>query len=150
MTLPEYTPPYQNTPPFSTTKCDPPRIYPPPLPEYTPLFNNYIIMRHSQNRSLPEYTPSLSTTICDTLRNYPSLREYPPPPFVRQLYAPSVSEYISPHLSTIICDIPRIYPSVTEYAPFSRRFCYYERIYHLLPELKNILGGRGRFWEGRI
>ena len=87
-TLPEYTPPYQNTPPFSTTKCDPPRIYPLPLPEYTPLFNNYIIMRHSQNLSLPEYTPSLSTTICDTLRNYPFLREYPPP-FVRQLYAPS-------------------------------------------------------------
>ena len=50
--LPESTPPSQNTPLFSTTICDPPRIYP-SLPEYTPLFNNYNIMRPSQNLPLP-------------------------------------------------------------------------------------------------
>ena len=232
--------------------CDPPRIYL-SLPEYTPLFNNY--MRPSQNipfplkiyppfqhkymcdppricpslpprihspfqqlnATFPESTP-LSTAIilCDAPRIYPSLPEYTPPPFqqlfitlsestppsqniptfqqpyyyttlpesippsispriypppFQQLYAtlteitppfreyppfldnympPSLSEYIPPHLSTTICDIPRIYPSVTEYAPFSRHFCNCERVYHLLPELKNILGGRGRFWAGRI
>ena len=52
-TFPESIPPSQDTPPFSTTICDPPRIYP-SLPEYTPVFNNYNIMRNSQNLpSLP-------------------------------------------------------------------------------------------------
>ena len=41
VTLPESTPPSQNIPPFSTTICDPPRIYP-SLSEYTHLFNNYM------------------------------------------------------------------------------------------------------------
>ena len=45
LSLPEYTL-------FSTTICDPPRIYP-SLPEYTPIFNNHIIIRRSQNLSLP-------------------------------------------------------------------------------------------------
>ena len=51
-TLPQSTPPSQNIPPFSTTICDPPRIYS-SLPEYTPIFNNYKIMRPSQNLPLP-------------------------------------------------------------------------------------------------
>ena len=139
-------PPSQNTPPFSTTKCDLPRIY--------PTFNNYNIMRCSQNLPLPPriYPPPFSTTIYDPPRIYPSLPEYThfsttillyhspriypplhlsqnipplpfnnymrhsqklplprrtPPPLFRQLYAPSLSEYIPPHLSTTICDIPR-------------------------------------------
>ena len=50
--LPESTSPSQNIPPFSTTICDPPRIYS-SLPEYTPIFNNYKIMRPSQNLPLP-------------------------------------------------------------------------------------------------
>ena len=120
-TLPEYTPPpsLPEYTPFSTTKCDLPRIYPslpesiplstkiilcvaprihPHLPEYTPPFSTI-------NMTLPESTtpsqnmPPFSTTIslcdapriypslhpsqnippppCNTLRNYPSLREYP-------------------------------------------------------------------------
>ena len=71
VTLPESTPPCQNIPPLSANlyvrpcqnlplypriyppyqtiyMCDPPRIYP-FLPEYTPLFNSYKIMRLSQN-----------------------------------------------------------------------------------------------------
>ena len=47
-------------PHFSTTiiLCDPPRIYH-SIPEYTPLFKNYI--RHSQNLpSLQEHTPPSS------------------------------------------------------------------------------------------
>ena len=48
--LPESTPPSQNIPPFSTTICDPPRIYP-SLPEYTTIFNNYLWS--SQNLPLP-------------------------------------------------------------------------------------------------
>ena len=51
-TLPQSTPPSQNIPPFSTTTCDPPGIYS-FLPEYTPIFNNYKIMRPSQNLPLP-------------------------------------------------------------------------------------------------
>ena len=43
--LTEYTPPFK-------TICDPPRIYP-SLPEYTSLFNNYKIMRSSQNLPFP-------------------------------------------------------------------------------------------------
>ena len=116
------TPPSQNIPPFSTTIWDPTRIYP-FLPEYTPLFNNY--MRHSQNlplpprmyppfqqlqyvATLPESTPPsrnippFSTTIilCDPPRIYPSLPEYTPPPF-----------------STTLYDAPRIDPSLPEYTP---------------------------------
>ena len=68
--LPESTPSFQNIPPFSTTICDAPGIYP-ALPEYTlppslrnatlpesthpsriyPLLHHY--MRHSHNRPLP-------------------------------------------------------------------------------------------------
>ena len=56
--LPESTPRSQNIPPFSTTICDPPRIYH-SLPEYTLLFNNY--MRPSQNQPPPPkiYPPPL-------------------------------------------------------------------------------------------
>ena len=55
-TLPESTP-FQNIPTFSTTICDPPRIY----------------------HSLLEYTLFWTTIIiCDPLRIYPSLPEYAP------------------------------------------------------------------------
>ena len=110
--------------------CDAPRIYP-SLPEYTSPFQQLFITLSestppSQNiptfqqlyyyTTLPEsippsispriYPPPLSTTICDTHRNYPSLREYPP--FLDNYMPPSLSEYIPPHLSTTICDIPRV------------------------------------------
>ena len=134
-TLPEYTPPYQNTPPFSTTKCDPPRIYPPPLFSTTILLCDTPRIYPSQN--IPPPFQQLYATLLEITPPF----ENTPPPLLDNYMPPSVSEYIPPHLSTIICDIPRIYPSVTEYAPFSTRFCNYERIYHLLTELKNILGG---------
>ena len=112
---------------------------------------------------LPEYTP-LSTTTCDTLRNYPSLREYTPPFFLQQ-YAPlsrniSLFSFLQLNnkgqgflLKNLYClecvsDIPRIDPSVTEYAPFLETTCIFERIYHSLPELKNILGGKAD--SGRV
>ena len=49
-TLPEFTPPSQTIPSFSTTICDPLRIYL-TYPESTLFFNNY--MRPSQNLPLP-------------------------------------------------------------------------------------------------
>ena len=109
---PESTPPSQNIPHFSTTMilCDPPRIYP-SLPEYTPLFNNY--MRHSQNfPSLPEYTLPFN--------NYATLPE-----------STSTSQNI-PHFSTtiILCDPPRIYPFLPEYTPLCNN---YMRPSHNLP-----------------
>ena len=140
--FPEYTPvfnnlpipPSQDIPPFSTTTCDTPRIYP-YLPEYTALFNNYMynIMRRSQNLPVsPKIYPSFQQLYATLLESTPPSRNIPPPP-----------------LSTTICYIPRIYSSVTEYAPFSRTTCICERIFYSLPALKNILGGRGRSWEGR-
>ena len=51
VTLLESTPPSQNTPPFSTTICDRPRIYP-SLPEYTPLSTN-VYVRPPKNIPLP-------------------------------------------------------------------------------------------------
>ena len=146
-TLPESTPPSQNIPlstnvyyvrpskniplppwiypPFSTTICDPPRIYP-SLLEYTPLFNKCICATlpkytppslpprinppfQQLNATFPESTP-LSTTIilCDAHRIYPSLPEYNPPPF-----------------STTIYDPPRIYPSLPEYTHFSTTILLY-------------------------
>ena len=70
----EYQPPSQNIPPISTNlyvwpsqnmppfqqiyMCDPPKIYS-PLSEYTPLFNNYIIIQPSNNPPLlPRIYPS--------------------------------------------------------------------------------------------
>ena len=137
-TLPESTPSSQNIPPFSTTICicDPPRIYP-SLPEYTPLFNNY--MRPSQN-----ITP-FSTTICEPPRIYPPPPDYTPlfnnymrpsqnlplPPRIYPLFnkyiRPSQNLAIAPriytpHLWTTICDPPRIYPSLPEYSPLFNKF----------------------------
>ena len=140
-----------------------PKIYPlfknymrpsqklPSLLEYCPLFNNYI--RPSQNLPLP---PRKCSTIilCDAPNIYPSLSKYTP---FQQLYA-TLTESTHPSRNiplpffTTRCDIPRIYFSVTEYAPFSRNTCTFicGTIYHSLLILKNILGGRGRFWDGRI
>ena len=59
--------------------CDPPRIYP-SLPEYIPPFNNYNIMRPSQNLLLPPriYPPFQQIYMCDPSRIYSSLPEYTP------------------------------------------------------------------------
>ena len=106
-TLPKSTPPSQTIPSFSTTICNPPRIYP-SLPEYTsilnsymrpsqnlplptriyPLFHNYSIMRSSQNLSLPLriYSPFQPIYMCDPSRIYPCLPESTPPPPVFKNY----------------------------------------------------------------
>ena len=102
-TLPESTPPSQNTPPLSGNlyvrpsqnlplpprtpsphpsqqmyMCNPPRIYP-YFPEYTPFFNKFICA------TLPESTPPSQNIppfqqmyMCDPPRMYPSLPEYTP------------------------------------------------------------------------
>ena len=99
-TLSESTPPSQNIPLFSITICDPPRIYS-SLRDYTPFFNNYNIMRPSENLPLPPRIyplPPLSNyNIMRRCQNLPQalyplstnshesqnlpLLEYPPPPF---------------------------------------------------------------------
>ena len=116
-TLPEYTPPSQNTLPFSTTKCDLPRI--------DSTFNNYNIMRCSQNlplppriypppyqqlyMTLPESTPPSQniptfqqlyyyTTLPESIPPSISPRIYPPPPF-EQLYA-TLTEITPPSENT--------------------------------------------------
>ena len=99
--LPEiYAPPYQNIPPFSTTVCNPPSIYP-SLPEYIPILNNWNIMRRSQNLPLsPKYTPPLQKLYATLPKSSPSSQNIPP-------------------FSTImlLCDAPRINPSLPEYTP---------------------------------
>ena len=173
--LPESTSPSQNIPPFSTTICDPPRIYPPPLTEYTspplqqlymtlpgpriypslseytpPLFNNYNIMRPSQNLPLPpKISPRFQQLLSDPPRIYPSLPDYtllfynymrpsknlplPPkiyPPYQQLLYFATLpestppSQNLPPFSTTIIlCDPPIIYPgSLPEYTPLFNNY----------------------------
>ena len=179
-TLPESTPPSQNIPlstnvyyvrpskniplppwiypppPFSTTICDPPRIYPslleytppfqqmymcdppkiysslpprihPPFqqlnatfPESHPTFNNYNIMRCSQNLPLPHriYPPPFSTTIYDPPRINPSLPKYTHFSATILLYhSPRI--YPSLHLSQNIPPPPfqQLYATLTEITP---------------------------------
>ena len=144
--LPESTPRSHNIPHFLTTICDPPRIYS-PLPEYTPIFNNY--MRPSQNLPLrPRRYPLFNNYMCDPLRIYPSLPEYTPSlfsyymrpsqnlplpprifPHFQHLYttlpeSTPPSQYIPPFLTTL-CDPLRIYPSLPDYT--TSLFSYYMR-----------------------
>ena len=84
-------------PPFQQMyMCDPPRIVP-SLPEYTPLFNNYI--RPSRNLPLPEYTP-----FCN---NYTIMRPSENLSLLPRIYPP-FNNYMRPS---------RIYPSLPKYTP---------------------------------
>ena len=151
--LPEYTPLSQNIPPlisqiicatlqnlpspsehtpFSTTivLCDPPRIYL-SLPEYTPLFNKFICAT-SQNIPLSPriYPPPLiSQIICATLQNLPSLSEH----------TPLFNNYNIMRPSQNLPPPPRINP------PF-----HSGRVAYNCLKGGCILGGEGRFWEGRL
>ena len=96
--------------------CDPPRIYP-FLPEYTPLFNQFICA------TLPEYTPLFSQFICATLpESTPPSQNIPP--FSTNLYVrssqnlPLPPRIYPPFQQMYICDPPRIYLSVPENTPF--------------------------------
>ena len=120
--LPESTPPSQDLPPFiviiwsvfgsqnlppslseytpfSTTICDPPRIYP-SLPEYTPFSTNVCATLPSQNHPPPpEYIPFSTTIIlCGPSRIYPSPES-----------TPLFNQFMC--ATTTICDPPRIHPS---------------------------------------
>ena len=123
-TLPEYILPSQNIPSFSTTICDPPRIYP----------------------SLPEYTPFSTTIIlCDPPRIYTSLPDYTL--LFNNYMRPSqnilpfsTNLYVRPSQNLPLP--PRIYPP-----PLSRtiRFCDPPKICPSLPEYFSVLGASGRF-----
>ena len=117
-------------PPFSITMCDPPRIHP-SLPEYTPLlFNNYNIMRPSQNLPLlPRiYPPPFSTNwYVRPSQNLPLPTRIYPPPFQRidicdpsRIY--SSSQNIPPFQQMHMCDSPSIYPSLPEYTPLFNNY----------------------------
>ena len=95
--------------------CDPPRIYL-SLPEYTPLFNNY--MRPSQNIPFPLriYPPFQHMYMCDPPRIYPSLPPSQKTPPFQQLNA-TFPESTPLSTAIILCDAPRIYPSLPEYTP---------------------------------
>ena len=83
VTLPESTSSFQNIPPFSTTICDVPRIYP-ALQESTPPSQNIGLPRPLRYVTLPEYThPS---------RIYHLLRHYMRTPIIY----PSLPEYTHP------------------------------------------------------
>ena len=76
-----------------------PRIYP-SLPQYTPLFNNY--MRRSQNLPLP-------------LRIYPLLN-------ICMRHSQNPKPRIYPLFSTTICDSPKIYSPLLEYTPILSKY----------------------------
>ena len=128
-------------PPFPTTICYIPRIYP-SVTEYSPFLELHV------------YVKDL-LCLCESIyymRPSQNIQRFQPIYAIYSQNLPLPLEIYPFPVSTTICYIPRIYPSVTEYAPFSRTTCTWicERIYHSLPELKNILRGRGKFWEGRI
>ena len=134
-------------PPFSTTICDPPRIYP-SLPESTPppsqqLYDHPII------HPFPPRIYPLSTTICDIqsinpppktyhqfqqiymcdpLRIYPSfpLRIYP------ALFNNSMwpSQNMPPFQQIYMCDPPKIYSPLSEYTPLFSNYIYNHPIIH--------------------
>ena len=123
-TLPESTPPSQNIPPFSTTICDPPRIYS-SLLKYTTVFNNY--MRCDPPRihpSLSEYTPLFNQFICANLpESTPPSQNIPP---FQELY-PTLPESTPPSQNLLppfktVCDPHRIYPSLLEYTPLFNNY----------------------------
>ena len=145
---PEYTPPFSTTicnppriypslseinipPPFQLLKCDIPRIYP-SIPEYTPLSKNVYVQPSQYPPLLPRIYPPFSTIICDTPRIYPplALRIYPSLQQLHAYYYATIPEFIPPSqnippFSTTICDPPRIYPFLQEYTP--RPFYNYMR-----------------------
>ena len=143
-TLPESTPPSQNILPFSTTVCDPPRIYP-SVPEYTPFSTIITLCFHPRiYPSLPEYTPL----------PFQPIYMYDPPriyiPFLTtiyhgpRIYLPPPSQNI-PLFSTTICDPPRISPPSQNIRPFSKTICDPPRICPSLPEYFSVLRVSGRF-----
>ena len=107
--------------------CDSPRIYP-SLPEYTPLFQQLYA-------TLPESPPPSQDT-SSLFNNYNILRPsqnlpLPPriyPPFQQLYYYATLPESTLPPRthpsSTTLCDAPRIYPSFPEYTPlFNKCTC---------------------------
>ena len=90
------------------------------LPESTHLFNNYNIMRPSQNLPLPQriYPPFQQIYMCDPPRLYPSLPESTP----HSQNPPPHSQNIPPFQQISMCVPPRIYPSLPEnnYHPFQQ------------------------------
>ena len=137
-TLPESTPPSQNILPFSTTiiLCDRPRIYP-SLPENTPRFNNYNIMRPFRNLPLPPriYLLFNKYNIMRPSQNVP----LPPKiyPLFQQLYT-TFPEYTPFSQNTRLFQqleyyAARIYPSLPEYTSRSITICDTPRIYHFPP-----------------
>ena len=150
--------------PLSATICDTHRNYP-SIREYTPLFCQlYASPPPSQDISL--LTFSTIILLCDAPRIYPPFSNYMrhsqklplppriPPPLFWQPYAPPPPP---PSQNISLLTVLQIYaifqestPQSLNMPPFLDTICNCERIYHTLPELKNILGGRGRFWEGRI
>ena len=139
LSLPEYTP-------FSTTVCDPPRIYF-SFSEYTLLSKNIILCDAPRMYpSLPEYIPPPLTTICNTHRIHPPYHNIPT--FSTTIYAtlpestPS-SQNIPPFSTTIIlCDAPRIYlpPRIylhllNNYMRYSQTLPLPPRIYSSFPQI---------------
>ena len=116
-------------PPFSTTiiLSEPRRIYP-SLPEYTPLFNNYNIMRPSQHIPLPPRIYPLFNNSMRCSQNLPLLPRIYLPPFQQMhMCAPGStppSQNIPPPLSTtiILCEPRRIYPSLPKYTPLFNNY----------------------------
>ena len=140
-TLSESTLPSQNIPPFLTTVCDPSRIYP-SLPEHTPIFNNYIIMRCSQNISLP---PSQNIAIFQQL--YATLPDTTLPSENRPLFLTTIYPPPSQNISLV----PFLQLYVGGGGIFWEAGVDSGRVAHInWLKREYILGERSIFWEGWI
>ena len=158
MQLPESTPPSQNISPFSTTICDPPRIYPPSQNIHT-LFNNY--MRpcdpprihppskkiyppfQQRNATLPESTsPSQNIPPFSTYAHLrPSQNLSLPPRLYLPLQQLMRSSQNLPPPSRIYLPFQQLYATLPESTPLSQNLppfsttkCDHPRIYPSLPE----------------
>ena len=142
-TLSESTrpPPLPVSTPFSTTVCDPYRIYPsaPPPPEYTPIFNKFICVTLSESTTPSKIYPHFQQLFCHATlpESIPPFQNIPPfnncmrhsqkLPFPQRIQLSFLTTICPPPYQNVslvpfLHYISKIYPSVTEYAHFSRNY----------------------------
>ena len=132
--LSESTPPSKNITLFNKCLCANPSLRILPLPEYTPLFNNY--MRPSQNLSLPSRYNLFSTNVYVRPPPPPSQNlPLPPricPPFNNYLRS-SQNLPLPPRYNIFSANV-YVRPPLTESTPLSKNMPPFQQLYAILPE----------------
>ena len=146
--LPEYTPP------FSTTICDPSRIYP-SLPEYISPFQQLyatLLESTSPSQNIPPF--QIIIILCDPLRIYPSLTKYiplstticdppriPPPPLFNKCIFATLPEYTPPRIYSPFNNYMRPsqnLPLPPRINPYFQQLFYYATLPESIPPFQNL------------